>query len=163
MNDLDLAGRSLGSAQRLLARVGRNETIWTTGLLASLDMRQARAPEALAKARKVLAEMAAWRSVSFYAHPGVYAAADIYLELLADEGAAHRADAGKSVSRTKRYGFRFPLTRARSLTVAACYAQLRGRPADAARAFDLATAHAQNFELAASLSAVRRWRERLGA
>ena len=49
--------------------------------------------------------------------------------------------------------FNSPLTRARSLTAAACYAQLRGHPADAARAFDLATAHAQNFELAASLSA----------
>ena len=74
-------------------------------MLALLDIRQARAPKALAKARTVLAEMAAWRSVGFYAHPGVYAAADIYLELLADEGAAHRADARKIVSRAQRFGF----------------------------------------------------------
>jgi class 3 adenylate cyclase len=163
MNDLDSAGRRLDSAQRLLGRVGRNEAIWTTGLLALLDIRQARAPKALAKARTVLSEMAAWRSVGFYAHPGVYAAADIYLELLADEGAAHRADARKIVSRAQRFGLRFPLTRARSLTAAACYFQLCGRRANAARAFELATAHAQELELTASLSAVRRWRERLGA
>jgi class 3 adenylate cyclase len=163
VNDLDSAGRSLDSAQRLLGRVGRNEAIWTTGLLGLLDIRNARAPEALAKARTVLAELAAWRSVGFYAHPGVYAATDIYLELMAEEGAAHQADARKIVSRAQRFGLRFPLTRARSLTAAACYFQLRGRRANAARAFELATSHAQELELTASLSAVRRWRERLGA
>ena len=89
-------------------------------------------------------------------------AADIDLELLGDEDAAHRADTGKIVSRAKRFGLRFPLTRARSLTAAACYYQLRGRRADAVRTFELATAHAQELELTASLSAVRQWRERLG-
>ena len=44
----------------------------------------------------------------------------------------------KIVLRARRFGLRFPLTRARSLTASACYAQLQGGPAGAARIFDLA-------------------------
>ena len=163
MNDLKSAERSLTSARRLLGRVGRNELIWTTGMLALLDLRQARASDALAKAREVMTEMASWRSVGFYAHPGVYAAADVYLERLAADPGPERADAGKIVARARRFGLRFPLTRARSLTASACFAKLRGRSADATRIFAQAAAHAEELDLAASMSAVRSWRERLGA
>ena len=162
-SDLPAAERCLAAAQGLLGRLGRNELIWTTGLQALLDLRQARAPEALAKAHQVMTALVEWRAVGFFAQAGIYAATDVYLELFAVDRSIERADVKKIVLRARRFGLRFPLTRARSLAASACYAQLQGGSARAARIFDLAAAHAQQFELVASQSAVRRWRERLNA
>jgi class 3 adenylate cyclase len=162
-NDLSAAERRLYAAQALLGRLGRNELIWTMGLLALLDLHQARAPEALAKARQVATALAEWRSAGFYVHAGVYAATDVYLDLSAADGAPERADVRRLLLRVQRFGLRFPLTRARSLAAAACYEHMQGRPTRAAQTFELAAAHAQRLELVASLSTIRRWRERFGA
>ena len=136
--------------------------IWTTGLLALLELREGQPLEALVKARKVMTEMAAWRSVSFYSHPGVYAATNVYSSFWPMtarrnpptwDRSLHAPKASACVSSHPR-----PVPDRGGVLRTVAWAS-----ADAARTFELATTHAQQFELAASLSAIRRWRKRLGA
>ena len=89
MSDLPAAERCLAAPLRdCWAASAATKSIWTTGLLALLDLRQARAPEALAKARQSHDGARRMARGRLFRPAGVYAATDVYLELLAVEAAA---------------------------------------------------------------------------
>lgn len=133
-DDIGMAEHRLFDASDLLDSVGRNERIWTLGLLALVHLRRGRSDEALAHARQVMGALADWRSLGFYVQAGVFAAAEVFLDRLGTGGRlnfAQHLEIWRMMRRVKCFGMRQPLTRPRAQLVLARYAELRGRGAQA--------------------------------
>jgi hypothetical protein len=165
-DDIATAEHRLLDASDLLGSVGRNERVWTLGLLALVHLRRGRTDEALAHAREVWRALADWRSLPPYVQPGVFAAAEVFLERLATGGLpgfAQRLEIWRMMRRVKCFGMRQPLTRPRTLLLLARYAELRGRDAQALALTEHATAEAARLQLPAAGVAARAALERLKA
>jgi tetratricopeptide (TPR) repeat protein len=165
-DDIATAERQLFDANDLLGGVGRNERIWTLGLLALVHLRRGRTDEALAQARQVRRALADWRALGVYVHPGVFAAAEVFLEHLATGGGpgfAQRLEIWRMMRRVKGFGMRQPLTRPRTLLLLARYAELRKRGAQAVALAEQATAEAARLQLPAAGVAARAALARLKA
>jgi hypothetical protein len=149
--------------QRLRQR--RQRAVWTL-LLALVHLRRGRTDEALAHARQVWRALADWRSLPPYVQPGVFAAAEVFLERLATGGRpgfAQRLEIWRMMRRVKCFGMRQPLTRPRTLLVLARYAELRGRDAQAMALTEFAAAEAARLQLPAAGVAAQAALERLKA
>ena len=165
-DDIAAAEHRLFDASDLLGSVGRNERVWTLGLLALVHLRRGRTDEALAHAREVQRALADWRSLPPYVQAGVFAAAEVFLECLATGGRpgfAQRLEIWRMMRRVKCFGMRQPLTRPRALLLLARYAELRGRDAQAMALTEHATAEAARLQLPAAGVAARAALERLKA
>lgn len=152
-DDIATAEHRLFDASDLLGSVGLNERIWTLGLLALVHLRRGRPDEALAHARQVRDALADWRSLSFYVHPGVFAAAEVFLARLATSGRpgfAYRLEVWRMMRGVKSFGMRQRLTRPWALLLLARYAGLRGRDAQAIALTEKATALAARSQLPAA-------------
>jgi hypothetical protein len=165
-DDVATAEQRLFDASDLLGSVGRNEQIWTLGLLALVHLRRGRMDEALARAREVQHALADWRSLGFYVHPGAFGAAEVFLAHLAGSGRpslAQRLETRRMMRRVKSFGMRQRLTRPRTLLLLARYAELRGRDAEAIALTEKATTMAAHLQLPAAGVAARAALERLKA
>jgi class 3 adenylate cyclase len=163
-DDIATAEHRLFDASDLLGSVGRNERIWTLGLLALVHLRRGRTDEALAHARQVMGALADWRSLGFYVQAGVFGAAEVFLERLATGGRlgfAQHLEIRRMMRRVKCFGMRQPLTRPRALLLLARYAELRGRDAHAMALTEQAAAEAARLQLPAASLAARAALERL--
>ena len=165
-DDIATAEHRLFDASDLLGSVGRNERVWTLGLLALVHLRRGRRDEALAHARQVMRALADWRSLGSYVQAGVIAAAEVFLERLATGGRPdfmQRLEIWRMMRRVKCFGMRQPLTRPRTLLLLARYAELRGRGAQAMALTEFAAAEAARLQLPAAGVAAQAALERLKA
>lgn len=163
-DDIATAEHRLFEASDLLGSVGLNERIWTLGLLALVHLRRGRPDEALAHARQVRDALADWRSLGFYVHPGVFAAAEVFLDRLATSGRpgfAYQLEVWRMMRGVKSFGMRQRLTRPWALLLLARYADLRGRDAQALALTEKATALAARSHLPAAGAASQAALERL--
>jgi class 3 adenylate cyclase len=124
------AERHLALAERLLARLGVHEAVWTFGLLAVLRARQDRLPEALDYARRVTA-LAVGQKIAVYAQHGIFGAAVVLLDAIEQAPGSERSrlegEARAAMRVLREFGLRMPLTRPRGLLLLARYARLSGR------------------------------------
>jgi hypothetical protein len=152
-------------ASDLLASVGRNERVWTLGLLALVHLRRSRSEEALAFARQVMRALIDWRALSFYAQHGVFGAAEVFLDRLESQNNmtwSLQFETRLMMRRVARFGLRHPLTLTRTLLLLGRYAALRGRRTKAVQLMQRALSEAVRQQRPVEQGAARAGLERLG-